>query len=90
MVAEFIPIVGTYIAGAVPVLIALAAVGLTAAVIVLAEIVAYQQLGSREGGQGLHLAAGPSPPALDLRCSPSRSSLPSAATATLTVSSTAG
>jgi predicted PurR-regulated permease PerM len=44
VVAEFIPIVGTYLAGAVPVLVALAAVGPTAAVIVLVEILAYQQL----------------------------------------------
>ena len=44
VVAAFIPIVGTYIAGAVPVLVALAAVSLTAAVIVLVEVLAYQQL----------------------------------------------
>ena len=44
VVAAFIPIVGTYIAGAVPVLVALASVGLTAAVIVLVEVLAYQQL----------------------------------------------
>jgi predicted PurR-regulated permease PerM len=44
VVAAFIPIVGTYLAGAVPVLVALAAVGLTAAVIVLVEVLAYQQL----------------------------------------------
>jgi predicted PurR-regulated permease PerM len=44
VVAAFIPIVGTYIAGAVPVLVALAAVSLTAAVIVLLEVLAYQQL----------------------------------------------
>lgn len=44
VVAAFIPIVGTYIAGAVPVLVALAAVSLTAAVIVLIEVLAYQQL----------------------------------------------
>ena len=35
VVAEFIPVVGTYIAGVVPVLVALAAVGLVAAVIVV-------------------------------------------------------
>jgi predicted PurR-regulated permease PerM len=44
VVSEFIPIVGTYLAGAVPVLVALAAVSLTAAVIVLVEVLAYQQL----------------------------------------------
>ena len=40
VVAAFIPIVGTYIAGAVPVLVALAAVGPAAAVIVLVEVLA--------------------------------------------------
>jgi predicted PurR-regulated permease PerM len=44
LVAEFIPIVGTYIAGAVPVVIVLAEVGPTAALIVLIEIVVYQQI----------------------------------------------
>jgi predicted PurR-regulated permease PerM len=44
MVAEFIPIVGTYHAGAVPVLVALAAVGPGAAGGVLVEILVYQQL----------------------------------------------
>jgi predicted PurR-regulated permease PerM len=44
VVAEFIPIIGTYVSGAVPVLVALAAVGVVAAVIVLAEILVYQQL----------------------------------------------
>jgi predicted PurR-regulated permease PerM len=44
LVAEFIPIVGTYIAGAVPVIIVLAEVGPTAALIVLIEIVVYQQI----------------------------------------------
>jgi predicted PurR-regulated permease PerM len=44
VVAAFIPIVGTYIAGAVPVLVALAAVSPAAAVIVLVEVLAYQQL----------------------------------------------
>ena len=44
VVSSFIPIVGTYLAGAVPVLVALASVGVTAAVIVLVEILAYQQL----------------------------------------------
>ena len=44
LVAEFIPIVGTYIAGAIPVVVVLAEVGPTAAVIVLLEIVVYQQI----------------------------------------------
>jgi predicted PurR-regulated permease PerM len=44
VVAEFIPVVGTYIAGVVPVLVALAAVGPRAAVIVVVEILVYQQL----------------------------------------------
>jgi predicted PurR-regulated permease PerM len=44
LVAEFIPIVGTYIAGAVPLVIVLAEVGPVAAVIVLIEIVVYQQI----------------------------------------------
>ena len=44
VVAEFIPIVGTYLAGVVPVLVALAAVGPGAALVVLVEILAYQQL----------------------------------------------
>jgi predicted PurR-regulated permease PerM len=44
LVAEFIPIVGTYIAGAVPIVIVLAEVGPTAALIVLIEIVVYQQI----------------------------------------------
>ena len=44
LVAEFIPIVGTYIAGAVPVVVVLAEVGPVAALIVLIEIVAYQQI----------------------------------------------
>jgi predicted PurR-regulated permease PerM len=44
LVAEFIPIVGTYIAGAVPVVIVLAEVGPAAALIVLIEIVVYQQI----------------------------------------------
>jgi predicted PurR-regulated permease PerM len=44
VVAEFIPIVGTYVAGALPVLVALAAVGVVAALIVLAEVLVYQQL----------------------------------------------
>ncbi len=44
VVAEFIPIVGTYVAGAVPVLAALASLGLGPALIVLAEILVYQQV----------------------------------------------
>lgn len=44
LVAEFIPIVGTYIAGVIPVIVVLAEVGPAAAVIVLIEIVLYQQL----------------------------------------------
>jgi predicted PurR-regulated permease PerM len=44
VVAEFIPIVGTYVAGAVPVLAALASLGLGPALIVLAEILVYQQI----------------------------------------------
>jgi predicted PurR-regulated permease PerM len=44
VVAEFIPVVGTYVAGVVPVLVALAAVGPVAAVIVTVEILVYQQL----------------------------------------------
>jgi predicted PurR-regulated permease PerM len=44
VVAEFIPIVGTYVAGVVPVLVALATVSPTAAAIVTAEVLVYQQL----------------------------------------------
>jgi predicted PurR-regulated permease PerM len=44
IVAEFIPIVGTYIAGAVPVVVTLATVGFWPAMIVLAEILVYQQV----------------------------------------------
>jgi predicted PurR-regulated permease PerM len=44
VVAAFIPIVGTYVAGAAPVIVALASVGPLAAVIVLAEILLYQAL----------------------------------------------
>jgi predicted PurR-regulated permease PerM len=43
-VAEFIPIVGTYIAGAIPLVVVLAEVGPVAALIVLIEIVVYQQI----------------------------------------------
>jgi predicted PurR-regulated permease PerM len=44
VVAEFIPVVGTYVAGVVPVLVALAAVSPMAAAIVTAEVLVYQQL----------------------------------------------
>jgi len=44
IVAEFIPIVGTYIAGVVPVVVTLASVGPTETLIVVAELVAYQAL----------------------------------------------
>jgi predicted PurR-regulated permease PerM len=44
VVAEFIPIVGTYVAGVIPVLVALATVGPTAAAVVTAEVLVYQQL----------------------------------------------
>jgi predicted PurR-regulated permease PerM len=44
VVAEFIPIVGTYVAGVVPVLVALATVSPAAAAIVTAEVLVYQQL----------------------------------------------
>ena len=44
LIAEFIPIVGTYLGGALPVLVALAEQGPTAGIVVLIEIVLYQQL----------------------------------------------
>jgi predicted PurR-regulated permease PerM len=44
VVTAFIPIVGTYVAGALPVAITLAAIGFGPAIIVLAEIVVYQLL----------------------------------------------
>lgn len=44
VVAEFIPIVGTYIAGAVPVLVTLLTQGVGRALVVLAEILVYQQI----------------------------------------------
>jgi predicted PurR-regulated permease PerM len=44
LISEFIPIVGTYIGGALPVVVALAEKGSTAAIIVLIEILIYQQL----------------------------------------------
>ena len=43
-VSVFIPAVGTYIGGAVPVLVTLAIQGLTAALIVLAYVLIYQQI----------------------------------------------
>jgi predicted PurR-regulated permease PerM len=44
VVAEFIPIVGTYVAGAVPVLVTLLTQGVGPALIVLGEILVYQQI----------------------------------------------
>jgi predicted PurR-regulated permease PerM len=44
MISEFIPIVGTYIGGALPVLVGLAEQGPTAGIVVLVEILLYQQL----------------------------------------------
>lgn len=44
VVAEFIPVVGTYIAGAVPAVIALGEVGPTAFIVVIAEMVVYQEI----------------------------------------------
>jgi predicted PurR-regulated permease PerM len=44
VVAEFIPIIGTYVAGVVPVVVALASVGPLAAVVVVAEMLVYQQV----------------------------------------------
>ena len=44
LIAEFIPIVGTYVGGALPIIVALAEKGPTAAVIVLIEVLIYQQL----------------------------------------------
>ena len=43
-IAEFIPIVGTYLGGALPLVVALAETGPTAAIVVLVEIVVYQQV----------------------------------------------
>jgi predicted PurR-regulated permease PerM len=43
-IAEFIPIVGTYLGGALPLVVALAETGPTAAIVVLIEIVVYQQV----------------------------------------------
>jgi predicted PurR-regulated permease PerM len=44
IVAEFIPIVGTYIAGTVPVIVTLSGVGVGPALIVVAEILVYQSV----------------------------------------------
>ena len=44
IVAEFIPIVGTYVAGAVPVVVTLLTQGVGRALVVLAEILVYQQI----------------------------------------------
>jgi len=44
IVSQFIPIVGTYIGGALPVLVALADPGLDGAIVVLVWIIIYQQL----------------------------------------------
>jgi predicted PurR-regulated permease PerM len=44
VIAEFIPIVGTYIGGALPLIVALGETGTTAAIVVLIEIVVYQQV----------------------------------------------
>jgi predicted PurR-regulated permease PerM len=43
-IAEFIPIVGTYLGGALPLVVALAETGSTEAIVVLIEIVVYQQV----------------------------------------------
>jgi predicted PurR-regulated permease PerM len=44
LIAEFIPIVGTYIGGALPVIVALAEQGPTAGIVVLIECIVYQQI----------------------------------------------
>jgi predicted PurR-regulated permease PerM len=44
LIAEFIPIVGTYVGGALPLVVALAEKGPTPAIVVLIEIVIYQQV----------------------------------------------
>ena len=44
LIAEFIPIVGTYLGGALPLVVALAEQGPTPAIVVLIEIVVYQQV----------------------------------------------
>lgn len=43
-VSVFIPVIGTYIGGVVPILLSLAIQGLTAAIIVLAYVLVYQQI----------------------------------------------
>jgi predicted PurR-regulated permease PerM len=63
LVAEFIPIVGTYVAGVLPLLVVLAEKGPAAAVVVLAEILVYQQvenyyLGPRISAKTIELNAG--------------------------------
>ena len=44
LIAEFIPIVGTYIGAALPIVVALAEQGPTAAIVVLIEATVYQQI----------------------------------------------
>jgi predicted PurR-regulated permease PerM len=44
LIAEFIPIVGTYIGAALPILVALAEQGPTAGIVVLIEAIVYQQI----------------------------------------------
>jgi len=44
VVAAFIPIIGTYIAGALPIFVALVSVGPRAAIVLLIEVLIYQQL----------------------------------------------
>ena len=44
VVAEFIPVVGTYLAGAAPAIIALGEVSATAFIVVIAEMVVYQEI----------------------------------------------
>ena len=44
LISEFIPIVGTYLGGALPVVVALAEKGPTVALVILIEIVIYQQV----------------------------------------------
>jgi predicted PurR-regulated permease PerM len=44
VVSEFIPIVGTYLAGVVPVVVTLASVGVGGALVVIAEILVYQAI----------------------------------------------
>lgn len=63
LVAEFIPIVGTYAAGTVPIVVVLAEKGPSAAVFVLVEILVYQllenyYLGPRISAKSIELNAG--------------------------------